>query len=702
MNFLRKSTISFVVFLCLFLQTFSCMAAGTEIALSTLTSKELNHLSELTGSAVKAYHQTNSEQESKVLSATKAVVEQHFSGRGIKVSWPWFDYTYSRDWDTYKLVTRIDYKDENKKSQTDSIVSVVYRDGNEQYTVIYLSIDEKIIIDNHFDYPSLWAEEPQTIEYGNVNLSILTLDDLYTLQEKIEAELKANHSTDSNINDFVLLLTKNRVEQYFLAQGIVASWPWSGYNYACDWGRYTLDTTVNYKIKGKNTELPVHAEAEPQDGIYRITALQLGDIDLERSTGTVNIQGISSENEVISTEDSAAPQITPQPAESGEPQNAQEDLDMLATINGVWISTDSTSLDKTQPYCLIENGHVEYCDGFAHFNGIIDPKEAELPNGGFSADGTWLERGANGKIVGLMETAHCIVFYDEADNQVTLSLSDIPLNDDMWGTDYRQGNYGVYLTFTTATDEQLAQAIIDIKNEQRNRLTTRIEFSETEIRLAKGKTKKLRASVVDIPDGMTASKITWKSEDKAVVTYSNGQITAVKAGSTNIYCESTLSDGTVISAQCPITVYIPVSSITPSKTKYNLDKGDQIWADITVKPSTATNSAVTYQSSAPQVAAVDDKGYVSGLSVGTAIITVTAEDGSGKNATFTVEVKEKQAEQVAASVDQETYIGNRNTKKFHHAWCSSVSRMKESNMVELVGRDKAISKGYSPCQKCCP
>lgn len=29
---------------------------------------------------------------------------------------------------------------------------------------------------------------------------------------------------------------------------------------------------------------------------------------------------------------------------------------------------------------------------------------------------------------------------------------------------------------------------------------------------------------------------------------------------------------------------------------------------------------------------------------------------------FTVEVKEKQAEQVAASVDQETYIGNRNTK----------------------------------------
>ena len=41
MNFLRKSTISFVVFLCLFLQIFSCMASGTEIALSTLTSKEL-------------------------------------------------------------------------------------------------------------------------------------------------------------------------------------------------------------------------------------------------------------------------------------------------------------------------------------------------------------------------------------------------------------------------------------------------------------------------------------------------------------------------------------------------------------------------------------------------------------------------------------------------------------------------------------
>ncbi len=50
-----------------------------------------------------------------------------------------------------------------------------------------------------------------------------------------------------------------------------------------------------------------------------------------------------------------------------------------------------------------------------------------------------------------------------------------------------------------------------------------------------------------------------------------------------------------------------------------------------------------------------------------------------------------------------TYILNTNTKKFHYASCSSVSRMKDSNKREFNGtRDEVISKGYSPCQRCNP
>lgn len=49
-----------------------------------------------------------------------------------------------------------------------------------------------------------------------------------------------------------------------------------------------------------------------------------------------------------------------------------------------------------------------------------------------------------------------------------------------------------------------------------------------------------------------------------------------------------------------------------------------------------------------------------------------------------------------------TYIGNKNTHKFHYSWCSSVKKMKESNKVYLNSRDDAINRGYVPCKNCNP
>ena len=48
------------------------------------------------------------------------------------------------------------------------------------------------------------------------------------------------------------------------------------------------------------------------------------------------------------------------------------------------------------------------------------------------------------------------------------------------------------------------------------------------------------------------------------------------------------------------------------------------------------------------------------------------------------------------------YIGNKKSKKFHYASCSSVKDMKEKNMVELNTREEAIKKGYVPCKNCNP
>ena len=43
-----------------------------------------------------------------------------------------------------------------------------------------------------------------------------------------------------------------------------------------------------------------------------------------------------------------------------------------------------------------------------------------------------------------------------------------------------------------------------------------------------------------------------------------------------------------------------------------------------------------------------------------------------------------------------SYIGNKHTKKFHKAGCSSVSSMNASNKVGFKNRADAISVGYEP------
>lgn len=53
--------------------------------------------------------------------------------------------------------------------------------------------------------------------------------------------------------------------------------------------------------------------------------------------------------------------------------------------------------------------------------------------------------------------------------------------------------------------------------------------------------------------------------------------------------------------------------------------------------------------------------------------------------------------------EEETYILNTSSKKFHKPSCSSVGDMKEKNKREVTSsRDNLISDGYSPCKRCNP
>ena len=86
------------------------------------------------------------------------------------------------------------------------------------------------------------------------------------------------------------------------------------------------------------------------------------------------------------------------------------------------------------------------------------------------------------------------------------------------------------------------------------------------------------------------------------------------------------------------TLKMPVSSVSvsPASASLNIGKTQQLTAS--VQPSNASNKGVTWKSSNTAVATVSSSGVVTAKAIGTATITATAADGSGKYATATITV----------------------------------------------------------------
>lgn len=81
-----------------------------------------------------------------------------------------------------------------------------------------------------------------------------------------------------------------------------------------------------------------------------------------------------------------------------------------------------------------------------------------------------------------------------------------------------------------------------------------------------------------------------------------------------------------------------------------------------------------------------------------------AEDGSTPyGSSKTVTPAPKNTPTPSTNSQTSSYIGNKNTKKFHYPYCHSVKQMKEKNKKYLnCTRDAVISKGYVPCKNCNP
>ena len=86
------------------------------------------------------------------------------------------------------------------------------------------------------------------------------------------------------------------------------------------------------------------------------------------------------------------------------------------------------------------------------------------------------------------------------------------------------------------------------------------------------------------------------------------------------------------------TVIYKVTGVSLNMTELTLTEGGSETLTASIAPTDATNQKVTWNSSAPAVATVDVNGKVTAVDAGTAVITVTTEDGN-KTVTCTVTVE---------------------------------------------------------------
>ena len=161
---------------------------------------------------------------------------------------------------------------------------------------------------------------------------------------------------------------------------------------------------------------------------------------------------------------------------------------------------------------------------------------------------------------------------------------------------------------------------------------------------AKNLTYTGQAQALIEPGTVTGGEMQYKLDgSNEYSTYSTAIPKATEPGTYTVYYR-VLGDAThndVEERSITVTISekpeVPVASITLDKTSTSLKVGGSVTLTATVSPTDATNKNVTWESSDTTVATVTN-GVVKALKTGTAAITVTAADGSGKSAICKVTV----------------------------------------------------------------
>ena len=158
-----------------------------------------------------------------------------------------------------------------------------------------------------------------------------------------------------------------------------------------------------------------------------------------------------------------------------------------------------------------------------------------------------------------------------------------------------------------------------------------VALDKITLSLVEGEEFTLTASVK--PDDATDKNVVWNSTNLSVATVAEGKVKALKEGTTTITAKAGEK-----TASCSVTVakkVIAVESVSLNKETLTLIKGQSETLIATVKPDDATDKTVSWSTSDPGIATVDNNGKITAVAGGD--VTIKANAGE-KEATCAVSV----------------------------------------------------------------
>ena len=152
---------------------------------------------------------------------------------------------------------------------------------------------------------------------------------------------------------------------------------------------------------------------------------------------------------------------------------------------------------------------------------------------------------------------------------------------------------------------------------------TGITLDQTEIVVDKGENFILNATLT--PEFIRNTKIYWSTSDSSIADVNSDGVVYPSAGGVATITAKTADGG--LTATCQVTVRSYVSGVRLDRTQEKLEKGNTVALKATVSPEDASDSSLTWSSSDPTVASVNDQGVVTALKNGESTISVKTNDG---------------------------------------------------------------------------